>query len=155
MPGTHAGKTTVLPERAAQAAAPSNCPRLERISSFLKEDNCSILKLSGSRRKTQARGSDALSLGWEAGGVQGRAASWLLCWMDKVLNEKHESSCYCVPAQQISAVGESRDLGRRSGCPSLGYQAARLSTLKSQRDKKHLSSLTCAASTRKFRLLWP
>lgn len=68
----------MLPKRAAQAAALSNCPRLERISSFLKEDNCSILKLSGSRRKTQARVSDALSLGWDTGGEQSNYTAALL-----------------------------------------------------------------------------
>lgn len=59
----HAGNAIVLPKRAAWIAVLSNCPRLEGINSFLKGDNCSILKLSGSRRKMQARGPDASELG--------------------------------------------------------------------------------------------
>lgn len=40
----------------------------------------------------QARGPDALSLGWETGGVRGRATAQLLCWMVKVLDEKNEAA---------------------------------------------------------------
>lgn len=54
----------------------------------------------------QARGSDALSLAWETGGVQGRATAWLLCWMVKVLHEKHGSSCYSVPSPAKSMLLE-------------------------------------------------
>lgn len=135
MPGTHAGNTTALPKRAAQAAVLSNCPRLERISSFLKEDNCSILKLSGSRRKTQARGSDALSLGWETGGVQGRAAARLLCWGVKVLDETHESSC-CVPSPAKPVLLETAETpAGEVGAPPRGTDLRGWALLKARGEK--------------------
>jgi len=92
----HAGNAIMLPKRAAWIAVLSNCPRLERISSFLKGDNCSILKLSGSRRKMQARGPDALSLRWETG-VQRKASAEPFCWMLKVLGRRHAAERSSIP----------------------------------------------------------
>lgn len=143
MLGTHAGNTTVLPKSAAQAAALSNCPRLERISSLLKEYNCSILKLSGSRRKMQARGSDALSLGWETGGVRGRATAELLCWMAKVLDEKHESSCYCVPSPaKLVLLERAETSAGEAGAPPRDTELRGWAPLKARGERKSLCLLS-------------
>lgn len=65
-----------------------------------------------------------------------RATTRLLCWMVKVLDEKHESGCYSVPSTaKLVLLERPETLVGEIDAPLQGYQVAGLGTLKSQRGK--------------------
>ena len=109
----------------------------------------------------QARGLDALSLGWETGGVQGRATAQLLCWMVKVLDEKHESGCYCVPSPAKSVLLERAETSAGEvGGPPWGTERQGWAPLKARGEKllveqrASVSSCLCLLDPQ-VQVLWP